>query len=111
MRIRRKQDLDALVAAELGLSLREVRGITRAFLEQLKEALAACDEVHLPEFGRFRTVIEKGATEAIDLVQVTSEGKKKKRVFVPQKVRVHFSKAEGFKRMMQARLGTKEKTS
>lgn len=107
MRSTKKHELDAVVAAELGLSVKEVRAITRAFLEQIKESLASLEEVQLAEFGRFRTVLEKAPTKGVELVQVTNGGRKrrKKRITSFRKVRVHFSKSESFKRMMQARHG------
>lgn len=107
MKIRKKHEIDAAIAAELGLTTREVRDITRAFLGHVKEALSEMEEVHLSEFGRFRTVIEKPPTKPVELTQVTHGGKKrrKKRVVIYRKVRVHFSKARAFNSMMRAKHG------
>jgi hypothetical protein len=113
MKVRKKHDIDAVVAAELGMSVKEVRGVTRAFLEQVKNALTELEDVHLLEFGRFRTVIEKAPTHPIELVQVTHNGKRKKKklIFLTKKVRVHFSKAPAFNRKMRAKHGATEKKS
>ena len=111
MKTRRKHDIDAVVAAELGEDVRTVRDITRAFLEHMKESLAELEDVQLSEFGRFRTVIEKASQMPIELVQKTRKGKKKKRITLTGKVRVHFSKAPAFNRLMRSKHGPSEKKS
>ncbi len=111
MKVRRKHDLDAIVAAELGEDIKTVRDITRTFLEHMKDALSDLEDVQLAEFGRFRTVIEKASEMPIELVQKTRTGKNKKRITLTGKVRVHFSKAPAFNRMMRAKRGPTEKKS
>jgi hypothetical protein len=105
--MKRKFDLDAAVASELGLSIAEVKDITTAFLERLREHLSSQEVVHLDGFGRFRVVISPGSEKPHELTMVGQSGKKKtKQLYTThRKVRVHFSKAEPFNRLLRAKLG------
>ncbi len=105
--MKRKFDLDAAVAAELGLSIAEVKDITTAFLERIREHLTEQETVHLDGFGRFRVCISKGPEEPHVLTMVEEKGKRKKKQLYAthRKVRVHFSKAEPFDRLLRAKMG------
>lgn len=101
--MKRKFDLDAAVASELGLSIAEVKDITTAFLERLREHLSSQETVHLDGFGRFRVVVSEGSTEPHEL---TMGRRKKKQLFTThRKVKVHFAKAEPFDRLLRAKMG------
>lgn len=99
--MKRKFDLDAAVASELGLSIAEVKDITTAFLERLRAHLVDEEAVHLAGFGRFRVVVSPGSEEPHELTT-----RKKKQLYTThRKVRVHFSKAEPFDRLLRAKMG------
>jgi len=109
-KIARKYDLDQLVASRLGLKPKEVRGITKVFIEALMESLAELSEVHLDGFGQFH-VTKEAAPRVTTLTQGTlklGEGKKIE-VLIPHKMRVHFRKALPFRRLLQAKHGKGQK--
>lgn len=111
MRIWEKHDIDLMVATELGLRVKEVRDITRAFLERMREHLADKDTVQLDGFGKFHMTVYKGP---VHVKLTNSRGairhKKSSRVF--RRFRVHFKKSQSFARLLRARYGpNSEKTS
>jgi nucleoid DNA-binding protein len=116
MTIRRKHDLDALVAEYLGFPRKEVRAITTAFLSALIDALSDFEDVHLDSFGRFRLVAEKPQKGFTELRKgtLTKNGRGRKMlVKVKRKFRVHFAKSDIFKRILREKHGpnAKEKKS
>ena len=101
-KIRRKHEIDGLVALEYGLTRTRVRHITSAFLAKVIEALSNFEEVHLDSFGVFRMVMEKPGSKPT--VMRAPQGKLQK-VRVQRKLRVHFRKSETFKRMLRDKYG------
>lgn len=100
----RKRDIDEALAAELGLAPKEVRDLTQAFLDKVRDALAEMEEVHLPGFGRLHIASMEGALTV--LTNTPGRKTKKKQVLqVHRKFRVHFAKAEPFNRLLRAKHG------
>ena len=105
--LRKKFEIDAAVATELGLSIAEVKDITTAWLEKLREHLSNMEAVHLDGFGRLRLSTLRGSPGPHELTMVEAHGaRKKKRIYTThRKFRVHFSKAEPFDRLLRAKYG------
>lgn len=106
MKHRRKHELDAQVARELGIPQKEVRDISRAFLSAIMETLAELEEVHLDGFGKLRMVVEKASKNIIVLAASNKKGKNGRiKLRVERKFRVHFAKADPFKQLLRLKHG------
>lgn len=92
--MRRKSDFDTEVAAQLGISRDKVSLITGAFLQTVRNTIVEDGVAMLDRFGKFKAVAYQGGRRG------KLEGDTKKVVPVPIKLRVHFSKAQGFKEQL-----------
>lgn len=114
-RLYRKHDLDVIVANVTGQEDRHVHRITTAFLTAVMDALVGQDEVQLDGFGRFRLVVEKAQDRVTELTSPDFKKtgvKKKTRMRIKRKFRVHFSKSDVFNAILRKKYGpnvTKEK--
>jgi len=99
--VRKKIDMDREVAADLGISQRQVSTVTAAFLNQVKQAIVHEGGIFLDEFGRFNLVISSGG-KRVDLNTLRTQ--EIRTVEVPTKARVHFSKTTGFKELIHEKL-------
>lgn len=97
-KLRTKQELDKKVANELGVDPKEVRDITTAFIELLRQHLLDMYDVTIDGLGSFKPVM---TTKPKTFV---SKGMKKT-VTATRQLRVHFSKSQVFKRMQRAKYG------
>lgn len=104
MKIKKKKDLDARVARELGMDVKDVSEVTWAFFESVMEALSNEEEVHLAGFGRLRAVIE-GRRGTRSVVHGSRGPGRMHHVRILRKFRVHFSKGSQFKRLLRSKFG------
>jgi nucleoid DNA-binding protein len=107
--LRKKHDLDQLVADEMGIGLRRVREITTLFLAKVAEALVEGDTVVLMSFGRFLLKKGKAGNSRVQNLAArpvkgqkakTSDAFKVTRIF-----RIHFKKSTTINRMLTDKYG------
>lgn len=106
--MKKKHDLDARVAAELGLPPKKVREITTAFLSAFVDSLSDGEEIHLDGVGRFVMRSELGPAQPFRLTQgtlVKDERVGALKLQTARRFRVHFSKSDVLKRILRAKHG------
>jgi nucleoid DNA-binding protein len=97
--MRLKSRLDLEIARDLGVNVREVTPITRAFIEGLRKELAREGEISIEGFGRFRVTVE---ARTVTMLQAWNG--RLRRVAVPHKIKVHFSKSPSLKALLANKL-------
>jgi len=95
--MKRKRDLDMLVAADLGVTLQDISLVTDMFLRHTRAAIVEEGIVHLDGFGKFR--LSEQPNSKLTLKKKGGEGITT--VEAPPKLRVHFSKAPVFRRQLR----------
>lgn len=90
----RKTELDLRTALETGEALETVTPITRAFLEEIIQALSDGKEVSLWSFGKFKLVKQAGAPPPHARFGGATAGNSGGS---PVRFRIHFSKATRLK--------------
>jgi len=116
--IRRKHDLDALVAVDAGMSQKKVREVTNLFLSRIMESLSDLEDVHLDGFGQFHLTVEKASDKRrmLNAGFPNYKNMPKERtmlVRITRKFKVHFSKSDVFNRILRSKhgpSGEREKT-
>ncbi len=106
-----KSYFDQLIADELGVSVKRIRGITSSFLSKLLEAIVEGDIVVLESFGRFMLKESKLVDRSARILTAKPMKGHKARhktdeVYrVERHLRVHFKKSETFSKRLHDKYG------
>lgn len=106
----RKGHIDSIVAEELGVSVKKVRGITTAFLAKISESLVGGDIVVLEAFGRFLLRESKPTNRVTSILSKQPKKgeklKKSREIYrVERNFRIHFKKSETLAQLLRDKYG------